>query len=87
LLVMLEPMTPDLFPRFSISNYVCICDFFVSIFIFGPGCFCSIPLPVWLCFPLILEGIFVFPLLCLPLFSCTPVFLYFICQKYTLMYR
>jgi hypothetical protein len=35
LLVMLVSMTPDLFPRFSISRVVSLCDFFiVSIYIF-----------------------------------------------------
>jgi len=35
LLVMLVSMTPDLFPKFSISRVVSLCDFFiVSISIF-----------------------------------------------------
>jgi hypothetical protein len=55
LLVMLSSMTPDLFPRFYISRVVSFCDFFIdSILFLDPGQFCSIPSPVWLCFPLIL---------------------------------
>jgi hypothetical protein len=54
-LVMLASMTPDLFSIFSISRVVSICDFFiVPISFFNPGWFCSIPSPVWLCFPVIL---------------------------------
>jgi hypothetical protein len=55
LLVMLVAMTLDLFPRFSISRVVSLCDLFI-IFIssLDPGCFCSIPSPVSLCFPVIL---------------------------------
>jgi hypothetical protein len=35
LLVMFVPMTPDLFPRFCITRFVSVCDFFiVSIYIF-----------------------------------------------------
>jgi len=44
LLVMLASMTPDLFPMFSISSFVSLCDIFMLLFSFlGPGCFCSIP--------------------------------------------
>jgi hypothetical protein len=55
LLVILASMTPDLFPRFSVSRFVSLCDFFIVLFLFlDPGWFCSVPSPVWLCFPLIL---------------------------------
>ena len=55
LLVMLASMSPDLFPRFSISRVVFLCDFFiVSVSIFNPRWFCSIPSPFCLCFPVFL---------------------------------
>jgi hypothetical protein len=55
LLVILASMVPDLFPRFSISSVVSLCDFFiVFISIFRSWKVCSIPLPVWLYFPVIL---------------------------------
>jgi hypothetical protein len=56
LLVMLVPMIPDLFASFSISRFFSLCDFFL-LFMFpfiDPGWICSIPSPVWLCFPVIL---------------------------------
>jgi len=63
LLVMLASLTPNLFPRFSLSRVVSLCDFFiVSISNLDPIWFCSIPSPVWFCFPIILYGSFVFPL-------------------------
>jgi hypothetical protein len=53
--MMLASMTPDLFPRFSVSRVVSLCDFFtVSISFLDPGCFCSIRSPVSLCFSVIL---------------------------------
>jgi hypothetical protein len=55
LLVMLVSMTTYFFSRFPISRFASLCDFFiVSISIFDPGWFCSIHLPVLLCFPVIL---------------------------------
>ena len=50
LLVMLAFMTPDLFPR--LSSFVISLLFLVPIL--DPGWFRSFPLPVWLCFPVIL---------------------------------
>jgi hypothetical protein len=47
LLVMLVSMAPDLFPRFSISRLVSLCDFFfVSIPFLDLRWFCSFPSPV-----------------------------------------
>ena len=55
LLVMLTSMASDFFPRFSISRVFSLCDFFLFLLPFlDPGWFCSIPSPVWLCFPVIL---------------------------------
>jgi hypothetical protein len=61
LFMMLASKTPDLFPRFSISSVVSLCYFFLSFFLsfflfpfLDPVRFYSIPLPVWLCFPVIL---------------------------------
>jgi hypothetical protein len=62
-LVMLSSMASDLFIRFSISRVVSLWISLLFLLLFlDPGWFCSIPSPVWLYFPVILSGIFVFPL-------------------------
>jgi hypothetical protein len=77
LLVMLASMTPDLLPRFSCPE---LFPFVISLLFLLPfldtGWFCSITLPVWFCFPVILYGICVFPLQVLLPFYC--VILYFL---------
>jgi hypothetical protein len=57
LLMVLVSMAPDLFPGVSISRVVSLCYFISLLFLLSlldPGWFCSIPLPVWLCFHVIL---------------------------------
>ena len=55
LLLMLGSMTPDFFPRFSISPVV---SFVISLLFLPPSLdpewLCSIPSPVLLCFPVFL---------------------------------
>jgi hypothetical protein len=63
LLVMFASITPYLFPCFSISRVAFLCDFFiVSIFIFRSSMFFFLILSPVCVFPVILSGIFVFPL-------------------------
>jgi hypothetical protein len=55
LLVMLAFKTPNLFSRFSNSEVVSLVISLLSLFPFlDLGWFCSFPLPVWFCFPIIL---------------------------------
>jgi len=52
------------------------CDFFtVFISVLDPGCFCLIPSPVWLCFPVNFKGFLYFSFKDFHLFTC--VLLYF----------
>jgi hypothetical protein len=63
LLLMLASIALEFFPRFLSPEFspVVISLLFLLPFL-DPGWSCSILSPVWMCFPVILYGIFVFPL-------------------------